>query len=128
MYTDLLKEILKNEINLNIIIDKNNKLGLVYQNDIDKYIQMKSSDIIDKTMVKLKKHLLDINSESKCITECLEFSKKYIDKKHDNYENISKIKEIVNDHITQIYDSIKDNAIEISKKNKKSDYNLEAGY
>jgi len=58
MYSKLLEEILKNEINLNVIIDKNNDSGIVYKNDIDKYIQMKSKDIVDNTMDKLKKHLL----------------------------------------------------------------------
>ena len=58
MYTNLLIEILKNEINLNVIIDTDNDSGIVYKNDIDKYIKMKSEDIIDKTMLKLKEHLL----------------------------------------------------------------------
>ena len=67
MYTKLLEEILKNEINLNIIIDKNDNSGMVYKNDIDTYIKMKIKDIIDKTMEKLKNHLLnfidDANSD-----------------------------------------------------------------
>ena len=52
----LLEEILKNEINLNVIIDKDNDLGIVYKNDIDKYIQIKSKNIVDNTMIKLKNH------------------------------------------------------------------------
>ena len=64
MYTNLLTEILKNEINLNVIIDKDNDSGIVYKNNIDKYIKMKSEDIIDKTMLKLKEHLLSINNDS----------------------------------------------------------------
>jgi len=46
MYTELLEEILKNDINLNVIIDKEKNSGMVYKNNIDKYIQMKLKDII----------------------------------------------------------------------------------
>ena len=51
MYTSLLEEILKNEINLNVIIDKDNESGMVYKNDIDKYIEMKSKDIVDNILM-----------------------------------------------------------------------------
>jgi len=34
MYTNLLTEILKNEINLNVIIEKDNDSGIVYKNEI----------------------------------------------------------------------------------------------
>ena len=37
-YTRLLEEILNDEINLNVIIDKEKDSGMVYKNDIDKYI------------------------------------------------------------------------------------------
>jgi len=46
MYTELLEEILKNDINLNVIIDKDNDSAMVYKNSVDKYIQMKLKDII----------------------------------------------------------------------------------
>ena len=63
MYTTLLEEILKNDTNLNVIIDKKSKSGMVYKNDIDKYIKMKLNDINDRTMEKLKNQLLSINEE-----------------------------------------------------------------
>jgi len=63
MYTELLEEILKNDINLNVIIDKDNDSGMVYKNNIDKYIQMKLKDIISNTMEKLNNHLNDINKD-----------------------------------------------------------------
>ena len=63
MYTELLEEILKNDINLNVIIDKTNDSGMVYKNNIDKYIQMKLKDIISNTMEKLNNHLNDINKD-----------------------------------------------------------------
>ena len=87
MYTNLLTEILKNEINLNVIIDKDNDSGIIYKNDIDKYIKIKSEDIIDKTMIKLKEQLLCINnnSEEYFLKDCLNISKSNIEKKYEDY-------------------------------------------
>ena len=86
MYSQLLREILENEINLNVIIDKDSKSGLVYKNDIDKYIRMKSSDIVNNTMDKLKTHLLEMNKkEHTQFDEVVDFSRKMITKKHIDY-------------------------------------------
>jgi hypothetical protein len=116
MYTNLLEEILKNEINLNVIIDKNNDSGIVYKNDIDKYIQMKSKDIVDNTMNKLNKHLLDINNDSKnnIIEEFIDMSKKIINSKYDSYKNNNDVKNNVIDIISNIYEDKKEYAINIS--------------
>ena len=117
MYTGLLEEILKNEINLNIIIDKNNDLGMVYKNNIDQYIQMKSKDIVDNTMKKLQKHLLDINNDNDttCLEECLKESKKIINKKHSDYVRDSTIQKNVQQFISNMFDNKKNEAIKISK-------------
>jgi hypothetical protein len=116
MYTKLLEEILKNEINLNVIIDKSNDSGIVYKNDIDKYIQMKSKDIIDNTMDKLKKHLLDFNNESEkfSLIDCIKLSKRTIEKKHENYVDNEKIKKDVKDIMSNIFEEKKEDAINIS--------------
>ena len=116
MYTGLLEEILKNEINLNIIIDKNNESGMVYINDIDQYIQMKSKDIVSNSMDKLRKHLLDINESSICLDDCLLLSKKTIEKKHNDYIKYEKTKQSVDEYITQMLDKKKEDALKISSK------------
>ena len=131
MYTGLLEEILKNEINLNIIIDKNNDLGMVYKNNIDQYIQMKSKDIVDNTMEKLRKHLIEINDESKTtsILECLQISKQNIEFKHDNYKNNQNIQENVKNLISKIFEEKKDDALNISNSIKNRDLeNIEKGF
>ena len=118
MYTNLLTEILKDEINLNVIIEKDNDSGIVYKNDIDKYIKMKSEDIIDKTMLKLKEHLLTINNDSQdyFIKDFLIMSKKVIEKKYDDYiENNDNLKANVSNIIKNIYNTKKDDALEVSK-------------
>ena len=116
MYTKLLEEILKNEINLNVIIDKNNDLGIVYKNDIDRYIQMKSKDIVDNTMDKLKNHLIKINNDSKdsILFECIDIGKKMIENKYDSYINNDIIQKSVKDIISKIFDEKKEEAITIS--------------
>jgi len=117
MYTGLLEEILKNEINLNIIIDKNNDSGMVYKNDVDQYIQMKSKDIVNNTMKKLQKHLLDINNECvpTCIEDFLKDSKKVIVKKHSDYVRDNGIQKNVQQFISNILESKKEEAIKMSK-------------
>ena len=116
MYSKLLEEILKNEINLNVIIDKNNDSGIVYKNDIDKYIQMKSKDIVDNTMDKLKKHLLEINNNSKdtILQDCIDISKKIIENKHDSYKNIEVVQNGVKEVISKIFEDKKADALNIS--------------
>lgn len=130
MYTNLLEEILNNEINLNVIIDKNNDSGVVYKNDIDKYIQMKSKDIVDNTMNKLKKHLLDINEYNKdiCLENCLNYSKEIIEKKHIDYQNNININNSVKNCISNIFENKKQEAIKISNNIRNNDYDLTKGF
>ena len=115
MYTGLLEEILKNEINLNVIIDKNNDSGMVYKNDFDKYIQMKSKDIVANTMDKLRKHLLDINKDDPSLEEYLKLSSQKIEQKYIDYKNINNTQLIVNDFITNMFVLKKEESIKISK-------------
>jgi len=126
MYTKLLSEILKNEINLNVIIEKDHDTGIVYKNDIDKYIKMKSEDIVDKTITKLKEQLLDINSDCSEIwlDDCLRTSKVNIIKKHQNYVDKKDIKSKVSELIKDIYNTKKDNAYSLSKNTLSENMNI----
>ena len=123
MYTNLLEEILKNEINLNIIIDKNDDSGMVYKNDIEKYIKMKIKDIIDNSMEKLHKNLIDFNAKNfnedfyqTSFLNSLKESKKLIDSKHLDYKNNIEIQQNVTNFISDMFDKKKENAVEISNK------------
>lgn len=123
MYTNLLEEILKNEMNLNIIIDKNDDSGMVYKNDIEKYIKMKIKDIIDNSMEKLHKNLLDINANifnedfyQKSFLNSLKESKNLIDSKHIDYKNNIEIQQNVINFISDMFEKKKENAVEISNK------------
>lgn len=115
MYTKLLKEILQNEINLNVIMDKDSKTGLVYKDEINKYIKMKSSEIVDNTMEKLKNQLLSLNEVNNTLfDEIKDFSRIMITKKYIDYvKNNNNIKSNVNNLVNNTYLEKKNKAIEI---------------
>ena len=64
MYSNLLNAILENEKNLNVLIEKDTNTGLVYKNNVEKFITMNLKDIIEQSMDKLNKHLNDFYEES----------------------------------------------------------------
>jgi hypothetical protein len=120
MYTNLLEEILKNEINLNVIIDNDNDSGMVYKNDIDKYIQMKSKDIVDNTMKKLNEHLMEINkANKKSLEDIVKIGKNKIIKKYEDYEQNDNIQKYVESAICGVFENKKSDALSLAIKNKK---------
>jgi hypothetical protein len=116
MYTLLLEEILKKDINLNVIIDKDKDFGMVYKNDNDKYINMKLKDIIDTTMEKLNIILNDFNkTNNNAFDEIIKYTRRMINKKHCDYKNKNSIQNGVKYCISDIYTNIKDDALKIAK-------------
>ena len=114
MYSQLLREILENEINLNVIIDKNSNSGLVYKNSIEKYIHMKSSDIVNNTMDKLKNHLLEMNKKDQTqFEDVIDYSKKMINRKHLLYNKDEITNVNVNHLMSNIFNEKKDKATNI---------------
>jgi len=63
-FSELLKEVLENIINLNVIIDKESQNGFIYNNDKKKFEIMNKDKIIEKTMSKLKDQLLNLTQNS----------------------------------------------------------------
>jgi hypothetical protein len=116
MYTSLLEEILKNEINLNVVIDVENDSGMVYKNNIDKYIEMKSKDIVEKTMEKLCIHLHNIHENNNiAFKEIIEFGRRMAKKKYIDYQNSESIQRRVKKNIFGLYKNKKKEAIEIAR-------------
>jgi hypothetical protein len=117
MYTTFLEEILKNDTNLNVIIDKKSKSGMVYKNDIDKYIKMKLNDINDRTMEKLKNQLLNINEEikPKIFQDTHVFNRRMINKKYIDYCKNEDLQEQVSICLSNVYDKKTKDAVEMSK-------------
>lgn len=118
MYTTLLDEILKNKDNLNVIIDKESKSGMVYKNEKEKYISMKLKDIVDESMEKLKKHLLEINEEARSTKEfdsqIIRFGKSLVLGKYNDYKKYEGVTEFVNDAMSCVYEKQKEEAIKKS--------------
>ena len=119
MYSNLLDNILQNEKNLNVVIEKETNTGLVYKNNVEKFITMNMQDIIDKSMDKLNKHLKDFYKESLKDDEFVIMDKifheqlKNVENKYDDFKNNDEIKKKVEEFITQIYDKKKENAIKL---------------
>ncbi len=117
MYSKLLDEILKNELNLNVIIDNESKSGMVYKNN--NYVNMKQEDIIDKTMDKLNKHLIDFNllaKDENAMKEVIDYTRRIINQIHINY---GKNKDLQHDYcsqLTNVYQCKKEDAIKLLKK------------
>ena len=106
-YTKVLEYILKNEVNLNVLLDKNSESGYVYNND--KIQKMKISDIIEQSMDKLNAHLEDFSKDilnndifniNKAIiqNECSNCEKKTYD-----FHNDENIKKNVETYLSTIY-------------------------
>jgi hypothetical protein len=124
LYTKLLKKILENKNNLNVVYDKKNNIGFVYKNDNEKYIDMDINDIVDILMKKLHENLLEISGHVKnhknyknfaeYETFCIETEIK-INNKFTNFQNKFSIKKIVVNMISEILDDKKDESTEIFK-------------
>ena len=119
MYTNLLKTILDNESNLNVIIEKDTNEGIVYKNDIEKFIKMNLKDIIDDSMYKLNKHLKDFYNESINDEEFILMDKIFkeqkdiIETKYKDYKDNKETQQIVEKYITDIYDKKKEEALKL---------------
>jgi hypothetical protein len=120
MYSKLLEEILKNEINLNVIIEneKNSDFGLVYKNDSDKYVNMKINDILESSMNKLNKHLLTLNNnlDPNIMNNHILTIKELINKKFDEYNKNNITHENVDKIIIDRYSKVHQDAVKICNK------------
>ena len=112
-FTNTLKNILQNEDNLNVIF-KDHSTGIVYKNknNEDEYQAMNVKDILDKSMDKIYKHLLDFFTEivqDQHIDNNILYE---IDKKYNRYKKSTIIKNDINNHLTDIFDENKNKSIE----------------
>ena len=115
-YSKTMEEILKNKKNLNILFDKSNDTGLVYKNDIDKFINIKSDDITISIIYKLYSHLIKFYEEIKNndFIKDLDIHKNKIEEKYTDFNNIENknIKNYVKNILIDIFDKYQDKIIE----------------
>ncbi len=118
MYPSFLEEILKNDNNLNVIIDKKSDSGIVYKNKEEDYVKMKLKDIVKETMEKIKTQLLEINNELKpeVFQETNTYQRRMITKKHIDYTKIQDLQENVNQCMVEIFNKKRNDAISILRK------------
>ena len=119
IYTELLKEILKNEINNNVYIDKEKtgKIGFVFEDENKKYVQYNIENIIDQTMIKLNKSLSCIINKLRCDPSinqnCAVSSENEIRSKYNKYKNnFNEKKNDIIDIMSDIFDKNKEKAKE----------------
>lgn len=124
MYTKLLEQIMENELNLNVIIDKETNTGIVYSKDKENdktsdYIKMDFEDIVKKSMEKLNKNLIDILNDAKSSdiyeNDFLNKSENNINVKLKNFLKNKDTQDKVEDYMTKVFESKKESAIKIMK-------------
>jgi hypothetical protein len=112
-FTSTLQNILENEVNLNVLLEKNSETGLVYNDN--KLINMNIKDIVKKTMDKLYHHLCNFKKDM-IEPNVYNINEKVIDEemvntynKYNNYRRSIDIQNNVNTFIKNIYRSKTDN-------------------
>jgi hypothetical protein len=100
---------------LNVIIDKDQNIGFVYNSD-NTYKNMDKSEIVNLSMEKLKNELHrikdDVINNSSIEADFTKEQASIIDNKYDMYKNDKQIQKSVEALLTDIYDKNKDEAIE----------------
>ena len=124
-YTNTLKSILENDNNLNVIFDKNNEYGLIYNKEDKKFTNMKINEIIELSMEKLNKHLEEFHNEiSESLKnvnlnidpEIIDIVKDKINNKYTTYKKNNEVKNGVNNIISDIFNEKYDYTKEICNK------------
>jgi hypothetical protein len=116
-FTKTLENILKNELNLNVIMDSiDDKTGIVYNNEKNKYIPMTKKDIIEKSMEKVYNHLkyfyteIIKNNKDDLSLQSLENELKVLESKYTNFFKLEHAQKIVNSTFSKLYNDKKDEA------------------
>ena len=137
-FSKLLSLLLKNDSNLNVVIDleKNKTCGIVYENDDENYKKMNLEEICEETMKKLNNllesiikygykedHLCNQISESFTRAERIDTRDKY-----KKYTEILDTKERVNKHLLSIFNEFKEKSNEIFENIQKKNDNIEKKY
>ena len=125
-YTTLLNEILNNEKNLNIIVEKNTSDAIIFKNNDKKYINIDKNDLYKDIMLKLKNELTDIiQNLSNCnntitnlsnnVINILSNEKYTVIKKYNEYENNKDIRKCANEGLENILLQKSQDAEDIAK-------------
>ena len=116
-FTKTLEEIMNNHMNLNVIMDKDEKdVGIVYKMNKNKYEIMSKKEINETSIKKIYKHLKDFyiniitNNELEISEIALNNEKKVLDEKYELFFNREDIQDKVSELLTDIYHNKKEEA------------------
>jgi len=114
-YSNTMEEILKNDKNMNVLLDENNQSGIVFQEN--KFMNIDNDEIIVSTMYKLYNHLLKFYSDIKddednLVNKDLKKHKDNIQEKYNDFNKSKITKELVKNILIDIFHNKKDEIIE----------------
>jgi hypothetical protein len=113
-YTKTLEHILKNDKNINVLLDKDSDKGFIFNNNI--FEEMSKNDIIEKSFLKIynhiKKFIEDIkkNNEFGIDINLLEKHDEILEIKYNKYYTDNLSKSVIQDFLTEKYENVKDKA------------------
>ena len=116
-FTATLENILENEVNLNVLIDKNTDKGIIFENNMLKNITVK--EIVNRTMEKLHKHLEDFQKNAEKLTvdsTYISDSAKNTYEKYNKYKSNTSVQNNVNSLIKDIYCKKQNDAVQTLQK------------
>jgi hypothetical protein len=103
-FTATLENILENEVNLNVLIDKKSENGIIYENNTMKNTTVK--DIVSRTMEKIYKHLTDFKTDGythNIDNGIIDSQIKIAGEKYGEFKRSKKVQDKVNTCIKDIY-------------------------
>ena len=116
-FTKTLENILKNNINLNVVMnEEDDKTGMVYIDQKKNYELITKEEIIDCSMKKVYNHLKDFyneiinNNKDDLSIKSLENELKIFEEKYRDFLNFEDAKNIVNNAFSKLYNKKKDEA------------------
>jgi len=115
-FTKALENILNDKINLNVIMDHDNKTCIVYNNEKNKYEPMTKKDIIEKSMKKVYSHLkkfydeINNNNKNDLSIPSLENELNVLETKYTNFFKFEDAQKIVNNTFSKLYIDKKEEA------------------
>lgn len=130
-FTELLKSLLENDSNLNVIMDKDDNTGYVYNSD-NKYKNMEKSEIANLSMEKLFNQLNKIKEElfKDPFFQVNPLKREFFisERKYDDFINDLEMQKNVQKCINDIYIKKRDEAYKIYENNKESLNNKTEGF
>lgn len=114
-YTNTMEEILKNDKNMNVLLNEEENNGIVFQEN--KFVNLDNDEIIIRTMYKLYNHLLkfyqEIKNDNKNLPNSdLKKHKQHIEDKYEHFNKNDFTKELVKNILCDIFHNKKDEIIQ----------------